>query len=64
MKKSELEKEIKELKDDLRNKEYYLKDYSRQLDYNAKQIENLKLHLKLTEETLQDYREIANRLIK
>ena len=46
----ELKNEIKELKEILKNKN--------------KTIENLKLHLKLTEETLQDYKKLANKLVK
>ena len=57
MKNLELENEIKELKDTVNNIEEILKNKN-------KTIENLKLHLKLTEETLQDYKKLANKLVK
>ena len=52
-----LELENKELKDTINNIEEILKNKN-------KTIENLKLHLKLTEETLQDYKKLANKLVK
>tara|TARA_R110002050_G_scaffold88950_5_gene187398 strand:+ start:790 stop:966 length:177 start_codon:yes stop_codon:yes gene_type:complete len=57
MKNLELENEIKELKDTINNIKEILKNKN-------KTIENLKLHLKLTEETLQDYKKLANKLVK
>ena len=57
MKNLELENEIKELKDTVNNIEEILKNKN-------KTIENLKLHLRLTEETLQDYKKLANKLVK
>jgi len=55
MKKSELEN--KELKNTV---EFLI----RLIESQKQEIDNLKFNLKLTEETLQDYRKIANKFIK
>lgn len=57
MKNLELEKENKELKDTV-------KFLTRLIESQKQEIDNLKFNLNLTEETLQDYKKLANKLVK
>ena len=57
MKNLELENKNKELK----NTVEFL---TRLIESQKQEIDNLKFNLKLTEETLQDYKKLANKLVK
>lgn len=56
MKKSELENENKELKNTI-------EFLTRLIESQKQEIDNLKFNLNLTEETLKDYRKIANKFV-